>query len=70
MAPLRRQNPPHGSAAGSAGQGSESKIVSLETTSLGPDPAPRPGPAPAPAPLPADELFRQFIQTCIEKVRD
>ncbi len=35
-----------------------------------PAPGPVPAPAPAPAPVPNNDLFQEFMRTCIERVRD
>ncbi len=78
MAPLCHRNLLRGSAPGFAGQRSESETFPPGITLPGPNPAPAPAPepalsqghTPAPAPPSADEPFRQFMRTCIEKVRD
>ncbi len=42
----------------------------IRRPALGPEaPAPGPALAPAPAPTPNNDLFQEFIRTCIEKVR-
>lgn len=70
MAPNRRQNLPHGSAASFAEQRLESRSVPPGSPPPGPGtdpaPAPAPGPALAPVPPPTNVLLRQLIETCID----